>query len=384
MDTPIVVFADDFSGAAEIAGIGYGFGLKVQLQLELDPDADADLIVYCTNTRELSEKGAIDKLSRDVEQVCKSEHEFLIFKKIDSALRGHVLPEAEVFSDSLSFQRVFFLPANPSHKRIVREGIYYINDTKLAESKFRLDPVFPAKHSTVVKILENRVEFVNELEKLPDKGLITLDITSSADIHRVISRMDFRSDLLVGAGDTFRTFLEVLGFKERNNKVNWVPHDYSLIVNGSTIQKEYSGQKVYRDFQIGPLITDLLYKDGFKKIFVDSVRSHMIERSCVQLLVGEIAYKKSAPDMHKVIEQILSSITSEVIEETDFSIDLYLTGGSTAYAVIQKLRITSFIVEGELSPGVVVLSSGQKPYRLITKPGSYHWPEYLRQLQTVD
>ena len=55
----ILALADDFSGAAEIAGIGHHFGLRSELFTDVCSSSKADLVVVDTNTRSLSEEEAV-------------------------------------------------------------------------------------------------------------------------------------------------------------------------------------------------------------------------------------------------------------------------------------------------------------------------------------
>ena len=58
----VIVLADDFSGAAEIGGIGHRYGLRTEVQLSLDLSTAADLVVLDTNTRSLGEGEAAKKI----------------------------------------------------------------------------------------------------------------------------------------------------------------------------------------------------------------------------------------------------------------------------------------------------------------------------------
>ena len=59
----LVVLADDFSGAAEIGGIGHRYGLNTEIQLTLDTISTADLVVLDTDTRSLNVTEAYNKIS---------------------------------------------------------------------------------------------------------------------------------------------------------------------------------------------------------------------------------------------------------------------------------------------------------------------------------
>ena len=91
----IIVIADDITGAAELAGIGLGYGLRVKLSDDVRQFDQTDLLVIYSNTRSMQKKDAVNEMSRLTASASKLNPS-LIYKKTDSVLRGHVVPELEV------------------------------------------------------------------------------------------------------------------------------------------------------------------------------------------------------------------------------------------------------------------------------------------------
>jgi len=54
----IVVIADDFSGSAEVAGIGLKFGLSVQVQTHFNPTAISEMVIIDSHTRSIDQAQA--------------------------------------------------------------------------------------------------------------------------------------------------------------------------------------------------------------------------------------------------------------------------------------------------------------------------------------
>ena len=73
--------------------------------------------------------------------------------------------------------------------------------------------------------------------------------------------------------------------------------------------------------------------------------------------------------------QLVNLSTCEALNS---STRIIIEGGATAYAVLERLGISSFDVEYEYSPGVVCLSHGNM--RIILKPGSYPWGNLFEEL----
>src|SRR4051794_24483885 len=95
----IVVIADDFSGAAELAGAAANLGLSSEVQIAaFDAEPDCDVIAIDTNTRSMAPGDAAEVVRHAVLQALKRSPA-LLFKKTDSVLRGNVMAELETILD---------------------------------------------------------------------------------------------------------------------------------------------------------------------------------------------------------------------------------------------------------------------------------------------
>ena len=85
----IVVIADDFTGAAEIAGLGLRYGLNVVIKLELTTDINTDLLIIATDSRSMNKENAYKTMYNLYEQLVGENFDF-VFKKTDSVFRGYI------------------------------------------------------------------------------------------------------------------------------------------------------------------------------------------------------------------------------------------------------------------------------------------------------
>ena len=90
----IGVIADDLTGAAEIAGIGWRHGLSAEVILDGRPKCGADLVCIDTDSRSCSSREAAKRVASAVASLRKAGAKW-IYKKVDSVLRGHVIAELE-------------------------------------------------------------------------------------------------------------------------------------------------------------------------------------------------------------------------------------------------------------------------------------------------
>ena len=189
----MIVIADDITGAAEIAGIAHAHGQQARLvcgcPINSDCVAGNTVAVIATDTRSMSEAEAVAETRRIASAI--SPLPTPLFKKTDSALRGHVVAELTALMDVTGYQRAVYLPANPSKGRIIRKGIYYINEIPIHETAFNYDPEFPARTSSL-------------RERFPDaeaKGIIMPDAESEDDIRHIIRQYDDGKTIFAGAAD---------------------------------------------------------------------------------------------------------------------------------------------------------------------------------------
>src|SRR5688572_2122776 len=150
----IIVIADDFTGAAELAGINLRYGLSVSLCMHEFIISDHDVIIVCTDSRSLGLPEA-NKITAKVLEQIKDIKPGLIYKKIDSVLRGYVIDELKVQMEHTGIKKVFILPANPSLGRTIANGEYYVDGKKIDETGFALDPEFPIKSARVIEMIKD-------------------------------------------------------------------------------------------------------------------------------------------------------------------------------------------------------------------------------------
>lgn len=147
----IAIIADDFTGAAEAAGIGHRHGLPAEVSFHALRDAAAALAID-TDTRLCRPHAARLALRAEGERLARFGKQ-LIFKKVDSVLRGNVYAESAALAGALGKAGVILVPANPAMGRIIRDGRCYVRGIPVARTFFRDDPHHPIKDSRIGQML---------------------------------------------------------------------------------------------------------------------------------------------------------------------------------------------------------------------------------------
>ena len=356
----MIVIADDITGAAEIAGIAFAQGQEVRLvcgdSVCSCGTATNTTTVIATDTRSLSEAEAIAE-TRHITKLHKRDGSFcVIFKKTDSALRGHVVAELAALLEATGYQRAVYLPANPSKGRVIHGGTYYINGKPIHETDFSFDPEFPAKTS-VLK------------ERFPDaeaKGIIMPDAENEDDIRNVINQYNDGKTLFAGAADLFSEMIGMgCGRLKKTIAKHPVPINQSknstLILCGSTQSKALD-----LGIPIAPMPREVY--DGNTDLSLWDTTAYDEQHSLILTMpFTHRTGKEAAVHLRNMMGQKAKEL---VIRHTPDH--LIIEGGATAWATLQALDWQDFTIVRQIAPGVVQMSATNGT--LVTlKPGSYPW-----------
>ena len=355
----MIVIADDITGAAEIAGIAFARGAEVRLVCGSVYGVDnathsTDVTtVIATDTRSMSEAEAVAETKRISAAFVSPEGKKVIFKKTDSALRGHVVDELTALMEVTGYKRAVYLPANPSKGRIIRNGIYYINNVPIHETDFSFDPEFPAKTSVL-------------RERFPDaesKGIIMPDAETEEDIHNVISTYNDGKTIFAGAADLFSA---MIGMEYGRCSLFESVALQSLILCGSTQSKPLE-----LGIPIAPMPQEIY--DGGDYLNLWDTTAYELEQHSLIL---------TSPYTHRTGKEVAVHLRTMMAEMTKQLVTkhcpdhLVIEGGATAWATLQALGWTEFTITAQLAPGVVQMRATNGVF-VTLKPGSYPWGTIL-------
>ena len=117
------VIADDLTGACDSAVKFANVGLPTVVALS--PDAHADVVAYSTDSRDIAPDDAVCRL-RKMSALARAN---VVFKKIDSTLRGNTAVEVMAALDVFGSNLAVINPAYPAMGRLVESGwLYVAND----------------------------------------------------------------------------------------------------------------------------------------------------------------------------------------------------------------------------------------------------------------
>jgi uncharacterized protein YgbK (DUF1537 family) len=381
----IAVITDDLTGAAELGGIGLRYNLKVEIVTAVNTDSTADLLIIATDTRSMPEEQALKEMETVTEKL-KLIGPDIIFKKVDSVLRGHVVSELKVHLQKLGLTKALLVPSNPAFGRTLTNGRYFVNNKSIHLTSFAHDPEFAITSSRVQHMLrvdESEIHLRGITDQLPSFGITIGECATNEDLHYWISKAD-KNTLLAGGSGLFVALLESLNLNKQV-KAEEQPDELNLpalFVCGSTHDesrqsikkiKAVDGPVSYMPFDIikagNP--AELLF-DIWANEIVSLLNSHkkaiiaIDENSTrnITITAAGLRNKKAV-----VIEKVFQKTAIK---------QLLVEGGSTAAAIINRLKFNGFSPVKELGPGVIKMKvDGIDDLFLTLKPGSYNWPSAI-------
>lgn len=178
-----ILLADDLTGACD-AGIAFAqAGISVDVPLSETAistprlSEQPQMLAINTASRNISPEEASSKVARIAARLLPL-HPELVYKKIDSTMRGNAGGEIEALSGAFGLEPVFIAPAALEHGRTVRNGRLFINDTPLHATDFAKDPLAPVRSSDLTELL-------GQPQKTAAISLATLDAGMDATLAEV-------------------------------------------------------------------------------------------------------------------------------------------------------------------------------------------------------
>lgn len=380
----IIVVSDDFTGAAEIGGIGLKYGLDVEIFTKLPFESIADLVIIATNTRSKSIKEAKEETKQVSTYISNLKPE-LVFKKIDSVLRGHILEETRVMMKTLKDKSALIIPANPRLGRIVKEGTYFIEGKPIAETSFANDPEYSINCSNVIDILSknkkhNDLHYSKSIGCYANNEIIIGEVRNNTDmdIWGSVGNNDF---LMVGSAGFFEAILQNRAFSKKIDNVA-IPEkrkNVRIIICGSAYHESRNFVRKAKEngFPVS-YMSDQLFQSreinsGEICVWKDEIIGLLKDYNQVILAISHPVIKSKK--IARKLKNIISQVVMAVYQELDL-LEFLIEGGSTASEILDLLEFTTLIPIYQYNQGVIKMNvKNAENIQIILKPGSYMWPK---------
>lgn len=358
-DSPPAYFlADDLSGALDAAAAFHRAGRQVRVLLSAEAWTEAgpgELIGLTTESRNSPPMDARNRV-RAACQAARERGAVLVYKKIDSTLRGPVGPELAELLAQFPNHRVLLAPANPGVGRTVYQGQLLVNGVPVDRTEFGRDPGSPSRTSRIAQILGE--EFGARVE-IPDTHV-------ESDLVAAVRRFEAAGKpwIGVGSGALARPIAERLP-RTSESAGAWpdIANSGVLMIGGSTHMVNRS--------QSAHLVTET----GCASIELNLDRPAEAGRAVAVALGAAGAAVLLAPRERTDPAAALRATVDAAVAAMDATgvRRVFATGGETAFALCERLGVNALTFLDEIEPGVSLSTGRTRSDKLLlaVKPGGF-------------
>jgi len=393
------IVADDLTGAMDSSGYFASLGFSTVVVLDPNFSSDAAVLVITTNSRAEAPEVARER----VRQAMRGMAGRVVYKKIDSTLRGNIGEELKVAVEAMASEKAVVAPAFPAVGRTTADGILLVNGVPVAETQFANDPISPVKESSIPCLLERSMSrkvgcvSIGEIEAGPEalkkaisnrsENIIVCDVAEQSHLSGIARAAALAEGrwLLCGSGGLAREMHQLLDdalkVKKTPSKNKMVGS--ALVVVGTRNQVA-AGQLLKARDELGiPVLNLETEKLNSEQIL--SGRLESISGEVDKLMGGgkglaiSSAFSQYMPALKQSMPGVMAEMVAGILASHKFA-GLFLSGGDIAVEVCRRFRVSAIQVNGEVEPGVPAgeLIGGQYPgMRVVTKAGGFGTEEAM-------
>jgi len=419
MSQKCLIIADDLTGGAD-AGAQFakrGFStllisLKDSPSIDFTQYLERDVLVINTDSRRLSSEKAF-RLVSGLLKTYDQRHFPIVYKKIDSTLRGNIGYEIGAILKETNIPLCFMAPSYPEQKRTLVGGIMMVGEKPIELTEAARDTASPVQESHVFNLLRNqssykigiidltyvasnceRLQKAVEEEQRKGNRIIVFDAFSRQHLTNIADAafcMD-RKPLFVGSAGLAEEVAKKLS-PSKARKISQPlqkkvkPFKHLFIISGSISGVTHKQLKrVEQDKKISPfqLSQSFMASENKRAQAQENNLSFMIGNSLAQGHAILKTYPKrlsskdlSGSPIYFGITKTLGQIALSALEESKVDahdLALILTGGDTALSILKSLKAEGVEIEGELLEGIVkgrLIGGKWQGLKVITKAGAF-------------
>lgn len=406
----LCIIGDDLTGAADtgiqiakrgIFTVLFPFGLKTAEVIRGTHQTQA--IALNTSTRGLDQESAYSKVKKEAGLLIQSLDPHIIYKKIDSTLRGNPGIEIEAVMDASNSDVAIFAPAFPACGRTTIDGIHLVNGKPLAQTETANDPVCPVTESNISTILsmqtnlkvghiglkeirsgtESLYNSISEHLKNGEK-IIVFDSVTNNDLSTIAeaSLLMPSPPLIVGSAG-LADQLSRLIFPDGQISYPAVNRGINLVISGSLSSVTSDQLDMLEEVDLGQIIPinfyELLMKDGLEHL--REIALAIISSTKTYNTMGFQAIRKRPYPSRQVqnipllISRFMGKLAYQIIKDYLGEIgNVFLIGGDTALAVFRELGISQVRLIDEILPGIPygqAINGEFSGLNIVTKAGAF-------------
>lgn len=375
-----LLIADDLTGACD-SGVQFalrGISSTTVLDSEGSPLPSAEAL--CVNTDSRCDQRIVGR--RKVLQAALKlrpyrQKQTLIFKKIDSCLRGNVVVETEAMMQVFGCKTAIVTPAFPAMKRTVKDGILSLGEGTL--EKISVSEIFRQESRRSLLELRNipsyggpeRLKEVIWQAQKDNIAFLIADSESQQDLHDLASAASHFQQEVLWVGSA--------GLAQAAAKVLCPPSG-----------KKLSAQSFFQPPLVFLIGSDHPATEAQIEYLMNHVDVELVSIESLEFPGVRRNARLSLESGYPLLLRVDRNSTTDTAIRTVWKMlgpervgGLFLCGGDTAMKVCRALGSNSISLKGEISTGIPwgILSNGlAEGIPVITKSGGFGVPSCLTDI----
>jgi uncharacterized protein YgbK (DUF1537 family) len=379
------IIADDLTGASDsgvqFAKRGYKTSLLFNYKENYVWSIDARVIVIDSDSRAITPEAAYERVVRLV-SFLRSPSAQLLFKKVDSTLRGNIQAEVKAILDALPQSTAFIVPAYPKNGRTTRKGSQLLQGVPVHETEIGRDPRTPVFSSFIPDLFDDTCAVIDTA--YTEKGVIYLENRIRELIRAGNRRIVFDAESnehLATIGGLYSRFPEAVwvgsaGIAEYldpplpiNESDPGLPklRKPLLFLIGSLsestrLQMEACSIERFFTLRLDPVL--LLDKDASELLPASLFEAYRAGKHCIVALdsteqarqrTAAFAEARKLPraSVSEFLREAMGRLSTVLVSELAPEC-LFLSGGDTARSICEHLGIAGMNILQELEPGILL------------------------------
>lgn len=377
----VLIVADDLTGAMDSAGPFAAAGVETWVVAEpmrCDPASLRSACVVSVNTdsRHLA-AGPAGARVRDIVARLGTVGYDIIFKKVDSTLRGNVVAETLALMQATGRAGAIVAPAFPAQGRTVSGGIVHVKGTPLPQTAFARDKLSPPPLAPLQEVFAASVPARAVASSAPelgskDTGVLVVDSADDADLDAVVHAIQPNLGAWLLAGSAGLTQALARGCFRGSGASGGTGQVQGTIVFAVGSRASQSAEQVealaaQADTSVLRAPNGRLQNDA-----IPESRNLVLKATADDAgLEGDAA--QVAADMARHAIDVARRTRAQA---------MVATGGDTAIAILAASGNPSLQVLGDLMPGIPYarIRIDGAPLWLVTKAGGFGGRETFREL----
>jgi uncharacterized protein YgbK (DUF1537 family) len=380
------IIADDLTGAADtgVQLVRAGYRTAVAFRdAPIPPAEDLDAVALDTDSRAMPAGFAAKRVLEAGRAVRDAR---IVYKKLDSTLRGSVAAEVAAALESTGRDRAVVAPAFPSAGRTTVEGVQLVRGVPVHETEAKNDPRTPVREGHIPTLLAASFPSIPTLSvedladpstvqrALDDARCVVADAVRDEDLEVLVRAVPDPSKVLWAGSAGFALALGSVYPGPHAGMAPTAPaqlHRVLVVVGSLSEVARRQLRSLAEEYECATV--SVAGRFGVSEEALEATRAALSGSVCAAVHSTEERDASGAGSFVEALAEVVAGLSEEGLFDA-----LVLTGGETAVGVSRRLGAVGIRLKREMEPGIPTGSLiGPSPYRVVTKAGGFGEPDTL-------